>query len=81
LPWPDWLDPSAYQSGQYDETSRITKQGIMHLRRVIWLMTIRVIQINDLFKSYYRKRIEDGLPFKKAVPPLLTSSSRSSLPY
>jgi len=53
----------------------------MHLRRVIWLMTIRVIQINDLFKSYYRKRIEDGLPFKKAVPPLLTSSSRSSLPY
>jgi hypothetical protein len=39
----------------------------MHLRRVIWLMTIRVIQFNDLFKSYYRKRIEDGLPFKKAV--------------
>jgi hypothetical protein len=30
-------------------------------------MTIRVIQFNDLFKSYYRKRIEDGLPFKKAV--------------
>jgi len=72
---------SAYQSGQHDENSRITKRGSRHLRRVIWLMTIRVIQINDLFKNYYRKQIEDGLPFKKAVPPLLTSSSGSSLPY
>jgi hypothetical protein len=26
-----------------------------------------VIQFNDLFKSHNRKRIEDGLPFKKAV--------------
>jgi transposase len=58
---------SAYQSGQYEGHSRITKRGNRHLRRVIWLMTIRVIQINDLFKNYYRKRIEDGLSFKKAV--------------
>jgi transposase len=43
------LDPSVYQSGQHDGHSRITKRGIMHLRRIIWL------------------RIEDGLPFKKAV--------------
>jgi hypothetical protein len=70
---------SAYQSGQHDETSRITKWGNWHLRRVIWLMKIRVFQFNDLFKSYYRKRIEDGLSFKKAVPPLPTSSSGSSL--
>ena len=61
------LDPSVYQSGQYEGSSRITKRGNRHLRRVIWLMTIRVIQFNDLFKGYYRKRIEDGLPFKKAV--------------
>ncbi len=61
------LDPSVYQSGQYEGSSRITKRGNRHLRRVIWLMTIRAIQFNDLFKSYYRKRIEDGLPFKKAV--------------
>jgi len=61
------LDPSVSQSGKYEGHSRITKRGNRHLRRVIWLMTIRVIQFNDLFKSYYRKRIEDGLPFKKAV--------------
>jgi transposase len=61
------LDPSVYQSGQHDGHGRITKRGNRHLRRVIWLMTIRVIQFNDLFKSYYRKRVEDGLPFKKAV--------------
>jgi transposase len=61
------LDPSVYQSGQYEGRGRITKRGNRHLRRVIWLMTVRAIQFNDLFKCYYRKRIADGLPFKKAV--------------
>lgn len=73
------LDPSVYQSGKYEGHSRITKRGNRHLRRVIWLMTILVIQFNYLFKSYYRKRIEDGLPFKKAVLATATSSSGSSL--
>jgi hypothetical protein len=36
---------------------------------MIWLLTIRVIQFDDLFKSYKRKRIQDGLPFKKASSP------------
>jgi len=30
-------------------------------------MTIRVIQFNDCFRNYYKKRTQDGLPFKKAV--------------
>jgi transposase len=61
------IDPAIYQSGKHDGHGRITKRGNRHLRRVIWLMTIRVIQYNDCFRKYYKKRMQDGLPFKKAV--------------
>ncbi len=61
------LDPAIYQSGKHDGQGRITKRGNRHLRRVIWLMTIRVIQFNDCFKQHYQRRRQDGLPFKKAV--------------
>jgi len=61
------IDPAIYQSGKHDGHGRITKRGNRHLRRVIWLMTIRVIQFNDCFRNYYKKRTQDGLPFKKAV--------------
>ncbi len=61
------LDPAIYQSGKHDGKGRITKRGNRHLRRVIWLMTIRVIQFNECFRNYYKKRMQDGLPFKKAV--------------
>jgi transposase len=61
------LDPAIYQSGTHEGHGRITKRGNRHLRRVIWQMTIRVIQFNDCFRQYYTKRRQDGLPFKKAV--------------
>ena len=61
------IDPAIYQSGKHDGHGRITKRGNRHLRRVIWLMTIRVIQFNNCFRNYYKKRTQDGLPFKKAV--------------
>ncbi len=61
------IDPAIYQSGKHEGHGRITKRGNRHLRRVIWLMTIRVIQFNQCFQNYYKKRIRDGLPFKKAV--------------
>lgn len=61
------LDPAIYQSGKHDGQGRITKRGNRHLRRVIWLMTIRVIQFNDCFRQHDQKRRQDGLPFKKAV--------------
>jgi len=61
------IDPAIYQSGKHDGQGKITKRGNRHLRRVIWLMSIRVIQFNDYFRRYYEKRIQDGLPFKKAV--------------
>ncbi len=61
------LDPAIYQSGQHNGQGRITKRGNRHLRRVIWLMTIRVIQFNECFRQHYQKRRQDGLPFKKAI--------------
>jgi transposase len=61
------LDPALYQSGKIDRKGKISKRGNRHLRRVIWLMTTKVIQFNERFKQYYLKRKKDGLPYKKAV--------------
>ncbi len=61
------IDPAVRQSGKYEGSSRITKRGNRHLRRIIWLMTTQVIHYCDLFRVYYRKRRKDGLPYKKAV--------------
>jgi len=61
------LDPSTYQSGKYEGKSKISKRGNRHLRRVIWIMATRVLVCNDLFKTYFRKRRKEGLPYKKAV--------------
>ena len=61
------LDPALYQSGKIDRKGKISKRGNRHLRRVIWLMTTKVIQFNERFKQYYLKRRKDGLPYKKAV--------------
>lgn len=61
------IDPTIYQSGKYQGTSRISKRGNRHLRRVLWLMTRSVISHNDVFKEYYQKKKLGGLPFKKAV--------------
>ncbi len=44
------LDPSTYQSGKYEGESKISKRGNRHLRRVIWLMTTRVITNNEVFR-------------------------------
>ena len=61
------LDPAVYQSGQHEGKGRITKRGNRHLRRIIWLMTTRVIHYSDMFKVYYLKRRKEGLPYKMAV--------------
>jgi len=61
------LDPTVYQSGKFQGTSRISKRGNRHLRRLVYLMTIGVIRCNAVFKAYFLKRRKDGLPFRKAV--------------
>ncbi len=61
------IDPTVYQSGKYEGTSKISKRGNRHLRRVLWLMTINVIHHNSIFKAYYQKKKQAGLPPKKAI--------------
>jgi transposase len=61
------IDPSVYRSGKYEGSSRLSKRGNRHLRRVIWLMTVNVIQHSVTFRSYFMKRRETGQPYKKAV--------------
>jgi transposase len=61
------LDPTTYQSGKYKGKSKISKRGNRHLRRVIWLMTTKVIISNEVFRTYYVKRRNDGLIYKMAV--------------
>ena len=43
------LDPAVYQSGKHDGKGRITKRGNRHLRKIIWMMTTKVIQYSDIF--------------------------------
>jgi transposase len=61
------LDPSTYQSGKYEGASRISKRGNRHLRRLLWLMTRRVVTSNPSFRAYFFKRRSEGLAYKKAV--------------
>lgn len=61
------LDPTVYESGKFKGSSRISKRGNRHLRRVIWLMATAVVMHNEYFREYFKRRREEGLPYKKAV--------------
>jgi transposase len=61
------IDPTVFQSGKFEGAGRISKRGNRHLRRIVYLMAIGVIRCNAFLKSYFHKRRNDGLPFRKAV--------------
>jgi transposase len=61
------LDPTTYESGKYKGKNKISKRGNRHPRRVIWLMAVRVIICNQVFRAYYLKRGKEGLIYKMAV--------------
>jgi len=61
------IDPTVYQSGKFKGSSRISKRGNRHLRRIIWMMTTCVIQHSATFRAYFMKKRREGQPFNKAV--------------
>jgi transposase len=61
------IDPSIHQSGKFQGTSKISKRGNRHLRRIIYLMTFCAIRMEGPFKRYFTKRKKEGLPFRKAL--------------
>jgi len=61
------LDPSINESGTFTGMSKLSKRGNRHLRRIIYLMTFCAIRIKGPLKTYFTKRKDEGLPFKKAL--------------
>ena len=61
------LDPSVHRSGQYEGISRLSKRGNRHLRRVIFLMTLCAVRSHNIFREYFLRRKQEGLPPKKAI--------------
>jgi len=61
------LDPSINQSGQHEGISRISKRGNRHLRRIIFMMTMCSVRGNNVFRKYFLKRKQEGLPPMKAL--------------
>lgn len=61
------LDPSIHQSGQYVGRSTISKRGNRHLRRIIFLMTLCAVRCKNVFREYFLRRKQEGLPPKKAI--------------
>ena len=61
------FDPTIYQSGNFEGKSRISKRGNRHIRRILWIMANSVIRYNEVFKIYFIKKIDNGIPYKKAV--------------
>lgn len=61
------LDPSIHQSGKFEGASRISKRGNRHLRHIVYMMTSCVVRQDNIFRVYYQRRRDEGLPFKKAI--------------
>jgi len=61
-------DPSVKQSGaSIHSNGKITKRGNAHLRRTVWLMAVCVIRCNPYFNTYFQKKRNEGMKYKKAV--------------
>ena len=61
------LDPAVKQSGKFMGEGKISKRGNRHLRRIVYLMAVSVINHNAYFRAYFLKRRREGVPYKKAV--------------
>lgn len=61
------VDPSIHQSGKFQGSSKISKRGNRHLRKVIYTMTFCAVRMEGQFKQYFLKRKNEGLPLRKAL--------------
>jgi len=61
------LDPAVHQSGKFVGTSKLSKRGNRHLRRVIYLMVRCAVQRRGVFRDYFLKRKKEGLEPQKAL--------------
>lgn len=54
------LDPSVYQSGQYEANLKISKRGSKYLRWAIHQASFIIWQHDQTFNDYYHKKINEG---------------------
>lgn len=54
------LDPSVYQSGQYEANLKISKRGSKYLRWAIHQASFIIWQHNKIFSDYYHKKANEG---------------------
>lgn len=61
------LDPSVYQSGEYQGTiSHMSKRGSAHLRRYLWLATESARKRNPDLETYFKKKLSQGKQYHVA---------------
>jgi transposase len=61
------LDPSVYQSGEYQGTiSHVSKRGSAHLRRYLWLATETARKKNPDLETYFKKKLSQGKQYNVA---------------
>ena len=54
------LDPSVYQSGQYEANLKISKRGSKYLRWAIHQASFIIYQHDKTFSDYYHKKANEG---------------------
>ena len=54
------LDPSVYQSGQYEANLKISKRGSKYLRWAIHQASFIIYQHDKTFSDYYHKKAKEG---------------------
>lgn len=61
------MDPIIFESGKFKGKSRISKRGNRHIRRIIWNMAQGAVFRTNTFKTYFKRKRNQGMKYKKAL--------------
>lgn len=61
------IDPSTYQSGQYQAPGHISKRGSPHLRRTLYLMAQSVVRYSHSFHAHFEQLRARGKAYRVAI--------------
>lgn len=61
------MEPSVYQSGQFEGTGIMVKQGSPHLRWAMHNATRLAAQYSPTFRSYFEKKLVEGKHYNVAL--------------
>lgn len=62
------IDPTAYQSGNFNGThNRLSKKGSPYLRRAVWMAAVVASRSDPVFKAFYTKKRNEGKSHGTAI--------------